>query len=157
MARRSAGILPYRRRQSFLEVLLGHPGGPFWRRRDKGAWSILKGEYEGGEDPVAAARREFAEETGWTVKAPLESLGEIRQSGGKIITAYATQADFDTATLNSNAFVLEWPPGTSRMQSFPEIDRAQWFPLEDAMQAIVPGQAEFLDRLAAGIAPVRQQ
>lgn len=153
MARRSAGILAYRWQGPRLEVLLGHPGGPFWSRRDRGAWSILKGEYEKGEDPEAAARREFNEETGWTLAVPLEPLGEIRQRGGKIVAAYAAQADFDTATLASNAFEMEWPPGSGRIRSFPEIDRAEWFPLAEAAAKIVTGQAGFLDRLAAGLAP----
>ncbi|MBN9067411.1 MAG: NUDIX domain-containing protein [Rhizobiales bacterium] len=151
MTRRSAGILAYRWRQNSLEVLLGHPGGPFWSRRDEGTWSILKGEYEGGEEPETAARREFTEETGWVMTAPLEPLGEIKQRGGKVVTAYAVQADFDPATLNSNTFKMEWPPGSSRMRSFPEIDRVQWFTLADAEAKILPGQAGFLDRLAAGL------
>lgn len=155
MARRSAGILVYRWKGQGLEVLLGHPGGPFWSRRDQGAWSILKGEYEEGENPEAAARREFAEESGWTLAAPLEPLGEITQRGGKIITAYAAEADFDPATLSSNVFEMEWPPGTQRTQSFPEIDRAGWFALAEAGVKIVPGQAGFLDRLVAGPARVR--
>ena len=152
MVRRSAGILVYRWRNRRLEVLLGHPGGPYWRRRDRGAWSILKGEYAQDENPEAAARREFREETGWTLTAPLEPLGEIRQRNGKIITAYAAGADFDTATLNSNVFELEWPPGSKKMQSFPEIERADWFVLAEASRKIVPGQVAFLDRLAAGLA-----
>ena len=154
MTRRSAGILAYRRRDS-LEVLLGHPGGPFWSRRDEGSWSILKGEYEGGENPEAAALREFTEETGWVTIAPLEPLGEIKQRGGKVVTAYAVQADFDPATLNSNTFKMEWPPGSSRMRSFPEIDRVQWFTLAEAGSKVVPGQAGFLDRLAAGLPRAR--
>jgi predicted NUDIX family NTP pyrophosphohydrolase len=155
MIRRSAGILAYRWRQNALEVLLGHPGGPFWSRRDEGTWSILKGEYEGSENPEAAARREFTEETGWVMTAPLEPLGEIKQRGGKIVTAYAAQADFDPATLNSNTFQMEWPPGSGRMRPFPEIDRAQWFTLADAEAKILPGQAGFLDRLAAGLPRIR--
>jgi predicted NUDIX family NTP pyrophosphohydrolase len=151
MIRRSAGILAYRWRQNALEVLLGHPGGPFWSRRDEGTWSILKGEYEGDEDLEAAARREFTEETGWVMTAPLEPLGEIRQRGGKIVTAYAARADFDPATLVSNTFQMEWPPGSGRMRPFPEIDRVQWFTLADAEAKIVPGQVGFLDRLAAGL------
>jgi predicted NUDIX family NTP pyrophosphohydrolase len=111
----------------------------------------LKGEYEGGEEPETAARREFTEETGWVMTAPLEPLGEIKQRGGKVVTAYAVQADFDPATLNSNTFKMEWPPGSSRMRSFPEIDRVQWFTLADAEAKIVFGQAGFLDRLAAGL------
>jgi predicted NUDIX family NTP pyrophosphohydrolase len=155
MIRRSAGILAYRWRQNALEVLLGHPGGPFWSRRDEGTWSILKGEYEGGENPEAAALREFTEETGWVTIAPLEPLGEIKQRGGKVVTAYAVQADFDPATLVSNTFQMEWPPGSGRMRPFPEIDRVQWFTLADAEAKILPGQAGFLDRLAAGLPRIR--
>jgi predicted NUDIX family NTP pyrophosphohydrolase len=155
MIRRSAGILAYRWRQNALEALLGHPGGPFWSRRDEGTWSILKGEYEGGENPEAAARREFTEETGWVMTAPLEPLGEIKQRGGKIVTAYAAQVDFDPATLVSNTFQMEWPPGSGRMRPFPEIDRVQWFTLADAEAKILPGQAGFLDRLAAGLPRIR--
>lgn len=140
-----------------MEVLLGHPGGPFWSRRDQGAWSILKGEYEESENPEAAARREFTEESGWTLSAPLEPLGEIRQRSGKIVTAYAAEADFDPATLRSNVFEMEWPPGSKRTQSFPEIDRACWFVLAEAGTKIVPGQAGFLDRLVAGPARVRDR
>lgn len=152
MVKRSAGILPYRKKGPTLEVLLGHPGGPYWKRRDQGAWSILKGEYAEDENPEAAARREFIEESGWTLAAPLEPLGETRQRSGKIIIAYAAQADFDTATLSSNVFELEWPPGSNETQSFPEIDRANWFALAEASMKIVPDQVTFLDRLAAGLA-----
>ena len=155
MTRRSAGILAYRWRRDSLEVLLGHPGGPFWSRRDDGSWSILKGEYDEGEDPEAAARREFTEETGWAVTVPIEPLGGIRQRGGKIVTAYAAEADFDPATLVSNAFKLEWPPGSGRIRPFPEIDRVQWFTVAEAESKIVPGQAGFIDRLAVGLSRVR--
>lgn len=140
-----------------MEVLLGHPGGPFWSQRDQGAWSILKGEYEESENPEAAARREFTEESGWTLSVPLEPLGEIRQRSGKIVTAYAAEADFDPATLRSNVFEMEWPPGSKRTRSFPEIDRACWFVLAEAGTKIVPGQAGFLDRLVAGPARVRDR
>jgi predicted NUDIX family NTP pyrophosphohydrolase len=153
MARRSAGILAYRWEGLRLEVLLGHPGGPFWSRRDQGAWSILKGEYEESEDPETAARREFTEESGWILATPLEPLGAIRQRGGKIVTAYAAQADFDPATLRSNVFEMEWPPGSKRTQ----FDRAGWFTLTEAGMKIVPGQAGFLDRLLAGLALTRNR
>lgn len=155
MTRRSAGILAYRWKGLRLEVLLGHPGGPYWSRRDQGAWSILKGEFQEGENTESAARREFTEESGWTVAVPLEPLGEIRQRSGKIIIAYAAQADFDTATLSSNMFEIEWPPGSKKTQSFPEIDRADWFALAEAGMKIAPGQAGFLDRLAVGAARPR--
>ncbi len=157
MVRRSAGILVYRWKGPRLEVLLGHPGGPFWSRLDQGAWSILKGEHEESENPEAAARREFTEESGWTLSVPLEPLGEIRQRSGKIITAYAAEADFDPATLRSNIFEMEWPPGSKRTQSFPEIDRAGWFVLAEAGTKIVSGQTGFLDRLVAGPARVRDR
>ncbi|MGN6465391.1 MAG: NUDIX domain-containing protein [Rhizobiaceae bacterium] len=146
--RRSAGILAYRWRMGSLEVLLGHPGGPAWNRRDEGAWSILKGEHDAGDDPEAAARRRFTEATGWRVTGPIEPLGEIRQPLGKIITAYSADADFDPATLLSKTFELEWPPGSGRMRPFPETDCVQWFTLAEAESKIVPGQAEFLHRLA---------
>ena len=147
MAKRSAGILAYRWKDRRLEVLLGHPGGPYWNHCDQGAWSILKGEYEESENPEAAARREFMEESGWTLSVPLEPLGEIRQRSGKIVTAYAAEADFDPATLRSNVFEMEWPPNSGQMQSFPEVDRAGWFPLQQAREKIVEGQIPFLDRL----------
>ena len=152
MAKRSAGILAYRWKDRRLEVLLGHPGGPYWNHRDQGAWSILKGEYDEGESPEAAARREFMEESGWILAAPLEPLGEIRQRSGKTIIAYAVQADIDPATLNSNMFEMEWPPGSKRTQFFPEIDRAAWFALAEASAKIVSGQTGFLDRLTSGLA-----
>ena len=152
MAKRSAGILAYRWKDRRLEVLLGHPGGPYWNHRDQGAWSILKGEYREGEDPEAAAQREFMEESGWTLSVPLEPLGEIRQRSGKIITAYAAEADLDPGTLRSNVFEMEWPPGSKRTQFFPEIDRAAWFALAEASAKIVSGQTGFLDRLTSGLA-----
>lgn len=147
MLRRSAGILPYRKRSGAIEVLLVHPGGPFWRHRDDGAWSIVKGEYAEGEEPEAAARREFAEETGWEAKGVLEPLGEIRQAGGKQVIAFALDADFDPETLRSNTFEIEWPPRSGRLQSFPEVDRAAWLGLNRARRKLLAGQHPFLDRL----------
>jgi predicted NUDIX family NTP pyrophosphohydrolase len=146
----SAGLLLYRRREGTLEVLLVHPGGPLWARRDEGAWSIPKGEYvEGEEDPLAAARREFAEELG---SPPPDSeavdLGEIRQKSGKRVRAWALEGDLDTAHITSNTFAMQWPPRSGRMQEFPEVDRAEWFPLSEARQRINPAQAALLDRLA---------
>ena len=160
MTRLSAGILFYRRRGDGVEVLLVHPGGPFWARRDEGSWSIPKGEFvEGEEDAELAARREFAEETGWRFDGPLEPLGRIRQAGGKTVVAFAAEADFDTATLNSNRFEIEWPPRSGRMQSFPEVDRAALFPLDAAWIKILAGQRPLLDAVAAlaGISPPRRQ
>jgi predicted NUDIX family NTP pyrophosphohydrolase len=130
-------------------VLLAHPGGPFWRRRDDGAWSIVKGEYGEDEDAEAAARREFAEETGWPVAGPLLLLGELRQAGGKQVTAFALERDFAPETMRSNLFEIEWPPRSGTLQSFPEIDRVGWFDLATARRKILPAQAPFLDRLEA--------
>lgn len=145
---RSAGILLHRRVGGELEVLLVHPGGPLWARRDEGAWSIPKGEYESGEDPLSAARREFEEELG---SAPpcseATDLGEIRQKSGKLVHAWAVAGDLDPTVIHSNTFQLQWPPGSGRTREFPEIDRAQWFGLADARGKINPAQAELLDRL----------
>ena len=151
MAKRSAGILPYRRSTNDLQVLLVHPGGPFWQSRDLGAWSIAKGEYGDDEQPEAAARREFVEETGWELKAALLPLGALRQRGGKLITAFGAEDDFDVGTLRSNMFETEWPPRTGRMQFFPEIDRAGWFDLETAREKLLVGQRPFLDRLVVAV------
>jgi predicted NUDIX family NTP pyrophosphohydrolase len=152
MAAKSAGILVYRRRSGAIEVLLVHPGGPFWARRDSGAWSIPKGEYADTEDPEAAARREFAEETGWTIEGELTPLGEIRQKAGKAVTAFATEGDFDQASLESNRFETEWPPKSGRRVSFPEVDRAGWFALGEARDKMIEGQRPLLERLEALIA-----
>lgn len=148
MAARSAGILVYRKREGGIEVLLVHPGGPFWARRDDGAWSIPKGEYDGEENPEAAARREFLEETGWMPAGEFLPLGEIRQKAGKSVTAFAIEGDFDAAALQSNSFEMEWPPRSGRKASFPEIDRAGWFALDAAREKMIEGQRELLDRLA---------
>ena len=147
MAAKSAGILVYRRRADGLEVLLVHPGGPFWARRDAGTWSIPKGEYLAGEEPADAARREFAEETGWTLAGSLVPLGDVRQASGKVITAFAAKGDFDPSTLRSNTFEVEWPPRSGRRATFPEVDRAGWFALEAARRKILPAQAPLLDAL----------
>ena len=148
----SAGLLLYRRgRQDdaiVLEVLLGHMGGPFWSRKDDGAWSIPKGEYGAGEDPFAAAKREFEEELGSAPPlAAYRDLGDVIQPGGKLVTAWAAEADFDAAGAVSNTFELEWPPGSGHVQSFPEIDRAGWFTVEVARVKLVRGQRPLLDRL----------
>lgn len=149
MAVRSAGILLYRRRPDGLEVLLAHPGGPFWRNREAGAWTIPKGEYGPDEDPEAAARREFAEETGLVLTQPLLPLGEVVQAAGKRITAFAAEGDLDPAAIRSNLFEMEWPPRSGRQASFPEIDRAGWFTLDAARPLINPAQAALLERLVA--------
>lgn len=147
----SAGILLHRRRDQQLEVLLVHPGGPFWARRDEGAWSIPKGEYHPDEEPLAAARREFKEELGTAPPAgPAEDLGEVRQKGGKVVRAFALEGELDTTQIRSNTFPLEWPPRSGRTIEVPEVDRAEWFSLAEAGKKINPAQAELLDRLAAG-------
>jgi len=141
----------YRRAGSKVEVLLVHPGGPYWRRRDDGAWSIPKGEIDAGEDAAAAARREFMEETGMAVSGMLQALGEIRQRGGKRVIAFAVEGDFDVQTLKSNSFEMEWPPRSGKTQAFPEADRAEWFDLPRAHARILEGQRPLLDRLAGVI------
>jgi predicted NUDIX family NTP pyrophosphohydrolase len=155
VAKMSAGILAYRMNTRGLKVLLVHPGGPFWRNKDEGAWSIPKGEIDTSEDPEQAARREFAEELGpGATILELTPLGEIRQRGGKRVIAFAGEGDFDTAALESNTFEIEWPPRSGRRQQFPEIDRAQWFDLEAARGKLISGQVEFLDRLLRSQAQV---
>jgi predicted NUDIX family NTP pyrophosphohydrolase len=151
MPKRSAGILLYRRRVGGLEVLLVHPGGPFWAKKDAGAWSIPKGEYSEGEDPLAVARREFLEETGARVEGECVALGEVVQPGRKVVAAFALEGDLDPATLRSNTFELEWPPKSGRKATFPEIDRAQWFSPAEAEQKILSGQRPFLERLKKAI------
>jgi predicted NUDIX family NTP pyrophosphohydrolase len=143
--RRSAGIVLYR---GGLEVLLVHPGGPFFAKRDAGVWSIPKGEYEDGDDPLACALREFEEElgTGLDADAPIE-LGTIVQRGGKRVTAWAVEGDLDATTAHSNTFVMEWPPRSGVQREFPEVDRAEWFSVEVAREKLVPAQVELLDRL----------
>ena len=147
--RKSAGILLYKRAVDGISVLLVHPGGPFWARRDLGAWSIPKGEYSDDEQPEAAARREFAEELGQDFPGALQPLGEVRQKGGKLVVAFAAEADFDVAALRSNLFEMEWPPRSGRRQSFPEVDRVEWFLLPAARQKIIAGQRPLLDLLEA--------
>jgi predicted NUDIX family NTP pyrophosphohydrolase len=146
--RRSAGILLYRRGAGGLELLLVHPGGPFFARRDHGAWSIPKGEYEHAEDGLAAARREFEEELGSPAPpAGATELGEVRQKGGKLVRAWAIEGDLDASAIVSNTFTLEWPPRSGRSAEFPEIDRADWFSPDEARTRINPGQAPLVDRL----------
>ncbi|HKS49491.1 MAG TPA: NUDIX domain-containing protein [Amycolatopsis sp.] len=146
--KRSAGILLYRR-ENGTEVLLGHMGGPFWARRDAGAWSIPKGEYEPDETPEGAARREFQEELGLEVPSgELADLGTVRQSGGKVVTAWALEGEIDLDQVVPGTFELEWPKGSGRMREFPEVDRVEWFDLALAREKIVGGQRPFLDRLA---------
>jgi len=145
----SAGILAFRLRNATkLEVLLVHPGGPFWKNKDAQAWSIPKGELDEQEEPLVAARREFAEELGFPVDGDFLALTPVRQSGGKSVHAFAVEADFDAAQAKSNTFSMEWPPKSGRLQEFPEIDRAEWFALEVALQKINAGQAALLRELA---------
>jgi predicted NUDIX family NTP pyrophosphohydrolase len=154
MAATSAGILPFRRSSDALEVLLVHPGGPFWARKDLGAWSIPKGEYEEGEDPRACALRELREELGADLDldpARLIELGTVKQKGGKAVACWAAEADFDPATLRSNTFEIEWPPRSGARREFPEVDRAEWFGIEEGRAKINPAQAELLDRLLAAL------
>ena len=149
MPRRSAGLLMYRRSGGTLEVLLVHPGGPFWMKKDAGAWSIPKGEYEAGEEALAAAAREFQEETGLVARGPYTPLTPIRQQGGKVVEAWAFEGDCDAGSLKSTTFSLEWPRGSGRRQEFPEVDRAGWFGLDEARRKILPAQAALLDELAS--------
>lgn len=144
MPKPSAGLLIFRRRGGALEVLLVHPGGPFWAGKDDGAWSIPKGLYEPGEDPLAAARREFAEETGSRPKGEAVPLGTFRQPSGKTIDAWAIEGDFDPAALKSNTFSMEWPPHSGKTREVPEVDRAGWFTLEAASRKILRGQKPIL-------------
>ena len=148
MPRRSAGILLYRNGVDMPEVLLVHPGGPFWAKKDLGAWSIPKGEPEPGEDPRDCALREFAEELGSPPPGgELVELGEIRQRGGKVVTAWAAEGDLDPETIHSDTFTLEWPPRSGVQREFPEVDRAAWFAPDEARRRLVPAQAELVDRL----------
>jgi len=151
MKKRSAGILMYRQDPDGLRLLLVHPGGPFWARKDLGAWSIPKGEYIEGEDARTAAIREFAEETGMRPEGDFLPLGEIVQPGGKQVTAWAVRGDFDPGTLRANQFEMEWPPKSGRRQSFPEVDKAAWFALAEARERLLKGQREFIDRLLAHV------
>jgi predicted NUDIX family NTP pyrophosphohydrolase len=147
MPKQSAGLLMYRRRDGALEVLLVHPGGPFWAKKDLGAWSIPKGEHEPDEDPLAAARREFAEETGILPEGEFIALRPVRQRSGKIVRAFAIEGDIDPATIKSNTFVMEWPPHSGQRREFPEIDRAAWFTIDVARQKLIPGQVALVDEL----------
>lgn len=153
MARHSAGILLHRSLGGRLEILLVHPGGPFWRNRDLGAWQIPKGMVEPGEADEAAARREVAEELGVQIDAPLAPLGAIRQSGGKVVVAFAARHDMDPATLVSNTIEIDWPPRSGRKLTVPEVDEARWFGLDEARRYMLPSQAPLIDRLARSNPP----
>ena len=147
MAKKSAGLLLYRHTVDGIEVLLVHPGGPFWARKDDGAWSIPKGEFADEEDPLLAAKREFEEETGTRPSGDFLPLKPLKQSGGKLVYAWAVRSSFDPANLKSNTFSMEWPPRSGRTAEFPEVDRAAWFVLDEARRKILKSQTGFLDQL----------
>jgi predicted NUDIX family NTP pyrophosphohydrolase len=149
LPKQAAGILLYRRGAEGVEVLLAHPGGPLWARKDYGAWTIPKGQFTDGELPLDAARREFEEEMGTAPAGDFKPLGTLKQPSGKVIHVWAAESDFDAATVKSNLFSMEWPPKSGRMGEFPEVDRAGWFPIAQARLKILKGQAPFLDRLLA--------
>ncbi|MDA8099880.1 MAG: NUDIX domain-containing protein [Nitrospiraceae bacterium] len=153
MTKTSAGLLLYKRTSNELRVFLIHPGGPFFIKKDDGAWSIPKGLLEPGEDPLAAAQREFAEETGCRPEGQFLPLSPVQQKGGKIVLAWAVEADCDADDIVSNTFDLEWPPHSGRIQQFPEADRAAWFSIEEAKKKIIPAQIAFLDELQSLVSP----
>jgi predicted NUDIX family NTP pyrophosphohydrolase len=152
-ARASAGLLVYRRGASGVEVFLVHPGGPYWARRDLGAWTIPKGEIEPGENPLDAARREFHEETGSPMDGTFVALRPVTMRSGKVVHAWAIAGDLDASAVTSLVFAMEWPPKSGRQQQFPEVDRAEWFTVEEARQRILPAQAPLLDDLVRQLAP----
>jgi predicted NUDIX family NTP pyrophosphohydrolase len=155
MPRLSAGLLLYRVVDRGVQVLLVHPGGPFWARRDAGAWSVPKGEHAPDEEPRSAAEREFQEELGRPAPpGDRRPLGEVSQSGGKLVRAWAVDGDFDVESMQSNTFEMEWPRGSGRRRTFPEVDKAAWWPLEQAREKMVSGQRPFLDRLVALLADI---
>ncbi|HEY6329863.1 MAG TPA: NUDIX domain-containing protein [Blastocatellia bacterium] len=147
MPKKSSGLLMYRRGTAGLEFLLVHPGGPFWVKKDLGSWSIPKGEFGPDEDALAAAEREFEEETGLKPTGPFTQLAPVKQAGGKIVYAWAFEGDWDTATIKSNTFTMEWPPKSGKQQEFPEVDRAEWFVLDEARAKILQGQVGILDEV----------
>ena len=147
MPKQAAGILLFRRGKAGVEVLLAHPGGPLWARKDYGSWTLPKGQFTDGELPLDAAKREFEEEMGSAPTGDFQSLGTLKQPSGKIIHAWAAESDFDSSSVKSNLFSMEWPPKSGQMGEFPEIDRAGWFPIDQARIRILKGQAPFLDRL----------
>ncbi len=143
----SAGLLLFRLRDDHIEIFLAHPGGPYWAKKDAGVWTIPKGLIDEGEDPLAAARREFAEETGHAIDGDFTPLGELKQKGNKIVHAWAVAGDLDADTIISNTYSIQWPPNSGQWRRFPEVDRAGWFGVDEARVKILPGQAEFIDRL----------
>jgi predicted NUDIX family NTP pyrophosphohydrolase len=152
MPKVSAGILLWRRAERGVEVFLVHPGGPFWRNKDEGAWSIPKGLIDADEDPLVAAKREFTEETGGTASGKTIALGDFKQPGGKIVTAFGVEGDLDLADFRSTSFTMEWPPRSRRQAEFPEADRAEWFAIEEARVKILKGQTAMLDALLKHLA-----
>jgi predicted NUDIX family NTP pyrophosphohydrolase len=153
MKKTSAGLLMFRRRRGEAEFFLVHPGGPFWKKKDLGAWSIPKGEYTEDEESLEAAKREFEEETGIVPRGDFIALGEIKQPSGKLVTAWAFEGDCSPHEMRSNTFSMEWPPKSGTMQEFPEVDRANWFSLAEARRKILKGQAQFLDRAMKLVRP----
>jgi predicted NUDIX family NTP pyrophosphohydrolase len=151
----SAGLLLYRRRGE-LEVFLVHPGGPFWAKKDAGAWSLPKGEIAEGEDPLDTAKREFTEETGFPIDGDFRPLDPVKQAGGKMVHAWAIEADCDAAQIRSNLFSLEWPPTSGKTREFPEVDRAAWFNIPEARKRIIPAQSGFLDQLTSLLGVVKE-
>jgi predicted NUDIX family NTP pyrophosphohydrolase len=147
MAKKSAGLLLYREVAGSAEILLVHPGGPFWATKDDGAWSIPKGEFAEGEDALEAAQREFQEETGFAVKGRFEALEPVKQAGGKIVYAWAIEGDIDSSAIRSNNFSMEWPPGSKKIREFPEVDRGGWFELATARKKILTSQSPLLNEL----------
>ena len=147
MVKKSAGLVIYRHKAGMLEIFLVHPGGPFWSKKDAGVWSIPKGEFEEEEDPIEAALREFTEETGVKITGDLIALDALRQPGGKTVYAWAIAGNFDPAVIKSNTFSMEWPPKSGRVKEFPEVDRAGWFSIEEAMIKILKGQQGFIIQL----------
>jgi predicted NUDIX family NTP pyrophosphohydrolase len=154
VAKQSAGLLMYRRPAlGPVEVLLAHPGGPYWRSKDAGAWTLPKGEFEEGEDGLSCAMREFREETGCAPMPPFAALGEVRQKSGKRVSIWSFEGDFDPVDLHSNLFEMEWPPRSGRLRQFPEVDRIEWYSLHAARAKLLPAQVPFLDRLAQALNP----
>ncbi|TMA86760.1 MAG: NUDIX domain-containing protein [Deltaproteobacteria bacterium] len=145
--KKTAGLLLYRIRDSAVEVFLVHPGGPFWAKKDEGAWSIPKGEFADDEQPLSAATREFQEETGFSMEGNFMALAPLKQRSGKLVYAWALEGDCDAGAIKSNLFSMEWPPRSGKRQEYPEVDRASWFTLESAKRRIVPGQIAFLEEL----------
>jgi predicted NUDIX family NTP pyrophosphohydrolase len=145
--KKTAGLLLYRIRDAAVEVFLVHPGGPFWAKKDEGAWSIPKGEFADDEQPLSAAKREFQEETGFSMEGNFMALAPLKQRSGKLVYAWALEGDCDAGAIKSNLFSMEWPPRSGKRQEYPEVDRASWFTMESAKRKIVPGQIAFLEEL----------